>query len=47
MIELARRGGYRKTLVAIANKHARIIWAILAKDEAYDPDAWRRHAKSA
>jgi len=30
-------------LVAIANKHARMIWAILAKGEAYDPQAWQRH----
>ena len=36
------RLGYHKALVAIANKHARMIWAILAKGEAYDPEAWRR-----
>jgi len=35
-----------KTLVAIANKHARMIWAILAKGEAYDPDAWRRWTRT-
>jgi len=34
--------GYHKTLVAIANKHARMIWAMLAKDEGYDPNAWQR-----
>jgi hypothetical protein len=39
--------GYHKTLVAIANKHARMIWAVLAKGEAYDPDAWRRWSRSA
>lgn len=33
---------YHKTLVAIANKHARMIWAMLAKDEGYDPNAWQR-----
>jgi transposase len=38
------RIGYHKTLVAIANKHARMLWAILAHGENYDPDAWRRHA---
>jgi transposase len=27
------RIGYHKTLVAIANKHARLIWALLVKDE--------------
>ena len=38
MLELNARVGYYKTLVAIANKHARIIWAVLAKGEAYDPN---------
>jgi transposase len=37
MLELNARVGYYKALVAIANKHARIIWAVLAKGEAYDP----------
>ena len=35
--------GYQKTLVTIANKHARIVWAMLAKDERYDASAWQRH----
>lgn len=39
MIEARLRLGYYRTLVAIANKHTRMIWAILAKGEAYDPDA--------
>jgi transposase len=43
MIDLRARLGYIKALVAIANKHARMIWAILAKGEAYDPEAWQRH----
>jgi len=30
------RIGYHKTLVAIANKHARIIWVLLAKGEDFD-----------
>jgi transposase len=47
MLELQQRVGYHKTLVAIANKHARICWAILAKGEAYDPHAWQRHALAA
>jgi transposase len=29
-------------LVAIANKHARQLWAVLAKGEAYNPQAWQR-----
>jgi transposase len=43
IVELRGRVGYHKTVVAIANKHMRMIWAILAKGEAYDPNAWRRH----
>jgi transposase len=39
-IELAQRAGYHKALTAVANKHARMIWAILAKGENYDPNAW-------
>lgn len=42
IVDLYGRVGYHKTLVAIANKHARLVWAILAKDEAYDPHAWQR-----
>jgi transposase len=47
IVQLHARVGYHKTLVAIANKHARMIWAILAKGEDYDPDAWRRWARAA
>ena len=47
IVQLHARVGYHKTLVAIANKHARMIWAILAKGEAYDPKAWRRWSRSA
>jgi transposase len=32
-LELQARRGYYRTLVAIANKNARIAWAVLAKDE--------------
>jgi transposase len=41
--QLHERKGYHKTLIAIANKHARMLWAMLAKDERYDADAWQRH----
>jgi transposase len=47
MMDLRERVGYQKALVAIANKHARMIWAILATQKSYDPDAWRLHPKSA
>jgi transposase len=45
MVEARRRLGYYKAVVAIANKNARMIWAILANGESYDPDAWQRHAQ--
>jgi transposase len=44
IVALHGRVGYHKTLVAIANKHLRILWAILAHGESYDPNAWRRYA---
>ena len=40
---LARRLPFGKLLVAIANKHARQLWAMLARGENYDPDAWSKH----
>lgn len=40
---LYARKGYFKTVIAIANKHARILWAMLARDENYDVLAWQQH----
>ena len=40
---LAQRMPFGKVLVAIANKHARQLWAMLARDEDYDAEAWLRH----
>jgi transposase len=37
IVQLYGRVGYHKTLVAIANKHARIIWVMLARQETYRP----------
>jgi transposase len=37
--QLHDRKCYHKTLIAIANKHARMLWAMLAKNEHYDADA--------
>jgi transposase len=45
ILKLYGRVGYHKTLVAIANKHARQVWAMLAKGEKYDQDAWKRMSK--
>lgn len=42
IVSLNSRVGYHKTLVAIANKHARQLWAVLAKGEVYNPEAWRQ-----
>ncbi len=41
--QLAGRMSFGKVLVAIANKHARQLWAMLAHDETYDADAWLKH----
>ena len=41
MIGVYQRAGYAKAKVAIANKHARQVWAILSKGEAYNSEAWR------
>jgi len=37
ILELQQRRGYYRTLVAIANKNARIAWALLAKNETLRP----------
>ena len=41
--DLAGRLPFGKVLVAIANKHARQAWAMLAREEDYDPEAWMKH----
>ncbi|EQD54775.1 transposase IS116/IS110/IS902 family protein, partial [mine drainage metagenome] len=41
--QLACRLPFGKVLVAIANKHARQLWAMLAHDETYDAEAWLQH----
>ena len=41
--QLAARMPFGKLLVAIANKHARQLWAMLARGQPYDPDAWLHH----
>lgn len=34
---------FGKLIVAIANKHARKLWAMLARNEDYDSEAWLKH----
>lgn len=41
IMQLLERIGWNKTLVAIANKHARQMWVMLARDEEYNPNAWQ------
>jgi len=41
--DLATRLPFGKVLVAIANKHARQAWAMLARGEEYDAEAWLKH----
>ena len=41
--QLACRLPFGKVLVAIANKHARQLWAMLAHEETYDAEAWLQH----
>ena len=40
---LANRLPFGKVLVAIANKHARQLWAMLRRGEDYDSEAWLHH----
>nr|WP_258234438.1 hypothetical protein [Cupriavidus pinatubonensis] len=35
-VQLQARVGYYQSLVAVANKHASILWAILAKGEKFE-----------
>lgn len=41
IVKLHDRVGYHKAAVAIANKHARQVWAMLARGEAYNADAYK------
>lgn len=43
--DLHGRAGYHKALIAIANKNARVLWALLAREQSYNPEAWRNYAK--
>jgi transposase len=36
--QLKERVGWQKACVALANKHARILWAVLTKGRAFDPN---------
>ncbi|MEM5331983.1 IS110 family transposase [Paraburkholderia sp. JHI2823] len=48
IVQLKARVGYSRTLVAVANKHARILWAVLARGDHFDPShAPARHGGAA
>jgi transposase len=38
LVQLKERVGWQKTVVALANKNARILWAIMTRDTAFDPN---------
>ncbi len=38
LVQLKERIGWQKTVVALANKNARIVWAVLTRGQAFDPD---------
>ncbi len=37
-MQLLARVGWQKAVVALANKNARIVWALLAKGRKFDPN---------
>jgi hypothetical protein len=38
LVQLTARVGWQKAVVALANKNARILWAMLAKGRRFDPN---------
>ena len=38
LVQLKDRVGWQKAVVALANKNARILWAVLTRDAAFDPN---------
>jgi transposase len=38
LVQLKQRIGWQKACVAMANKNARILWAVMTRDKAYDPN---------
>ena len=38
LVQLKERVGWQKAVVALANKNARIVWAVLAKGRVFDPN---------
>lgn len=38
LVQLKERVGWQKAVVALANKNARILWAMLTRGETFDPE---------
>ena len=38
LVQLKERVGWQKAVVALANKNARILWAVLTRDAKFDPN---------
>jgi transposase len=38
LVQLKERVGWQKAVVALANKNARILWAVFTRDATFDPD---------
>ena len=38
LVQLTARVGWQRAVVALANKNARILWAVLAKGRRFDPN---------
>ena len=38
LVQLLARVGWQKAVVALSNKNARIVWALLAKGRVFDPN---------
>ena len=37
-VALKERSGWQKAVVALANKNARILWAVMTRGAEFDPD---------
>jgi len=38
IVQLRERVGWQKAAVALANKHARILWSMLVHGQSFDPE---------
>ena len=47
VLQLQQRAGWQKTLVAVANKNARVVWAVLVRGRPFDAHYERTRAAPA